>query len=63
MLEGVDIGSHTLNSYRNVAPDHLLEDLVLEAERLRGVQVLHVNATPYGRGVSESAACRRSAAQ
>jgi trehalose synthase len=53
MLESVDVGSRTLRSYRGVAPDHVLDDLVREAERLRGARVLHVNATPYGGGVSE----------
>ena len=53
MLESVDVGSRTLRSYRGVAPDHVLDDLVQEAERLRGARVLHVNATPYGGGVSE----------
>lgn len=53
MLELVDVGSRTLGSYRGVAPHHLLDDLVKEAEQLRGSRVLHVNATPYGGGVSE----------
>lgn len=53
MLETVDVGSRTLRSYRSVAPDHVLDELVQAAERLRGARVLHVNATPYGGGVSE----------
>lgn len=53
MLESVDVGSRTLRSYRGVAPDHVLDDLVQEAARLRGARVLHVNATPFGGGVSE----------
>lgn len=53
MLESVDVGTHGLDSYRGVAPDHLLDDLLQEAEALRGARVLHVNATPYGGGVSE----------
>lgn len=53
MLETVDVGSRTLRSYRGVAPDHVLDELVQAAERLRGARVLHVNATPYGGGVSE----------
>jgi trehalose synthase len=32
---------------------HVLEALDREAERLRGARILHVNATPYGGGVSE----------
>ena len=53
MLETVDVGSRTLRSYRGVAPDHVLDELLREAGRLRGARVLHVNATPYGGGVSE----------
>lgn len=53
MLELVDVGSRTLASYRGIAPDHLLDELAAEAGRLRGARVLHINATPYGGGVSE----------
>ena len=37
----------------NVVPVHILEALDREAERLRGARILHLNATPYGGGVSE----------
>jgi trehalose synthase len=53
MLDMVDVGERSLESYRGVAPDHLLDDLRRAAESLRGARVLHVNATPYGGGVSE----------
>lgn len=53
MLEPVEVGSRTLASYRGLAPDHLIDELRREAEPLRGARVLHVNATPYGGGVSE----------
>jgi trehalose synthase len=53
MLEAVDVGRLTLDSYRGVAPEHHLEDLLAAAGRLRGARVLHLNATPYGGGVSE----------
>ena len=53
MLETVDVGSRTLRSYRGIAPDYVLDELVQVAEHLRGARVLHVNATPYGGGVSE----------
>jgi trehalose synthase len=53
MLELVDVGSRTLDSYRGIAPEHVLTDLAEEAKGLRGARVLHVNATPYGGGVSE----------
>jgi hypothetical protein len=36
-----------------VAPPNQLEELRRAADALRGARVLHVNATPYGGGVSE----------
>jgi trehalose synthase len=53
MLQTVDVGERSLESYRGVAPDDILDELEREAEGLRGARVLHVNATPYGGGVSE----------
>jgi trehalose synthase len=53
MLDLVEIGPRSLESYRNVAPDSLLDELRSTAKDLRGARVLHVNATPYGGGVSE----------
>lgn len=53
MLELVDVGPRSLSAYRGVAPDAVLDDLVRRTEELRGARVLHVNATPYGGGVSE----------
>lgn len=53
MLDLVDVGGLTVESYRGIAPDHILDDLARAAEPLRGARVLHLNATPYGGGVSE----------
>jgi trehalose synthase len=53
MFQTVDVGPRLLHSYRGVAPDQVLDDLERVAEGLRGVRVLHLNATPYGGGVSE----------
>lgn len=53
MLQRVDVGERSLAAYRGLADDVLLDDLVREAEALRGVRVLHINATPFGGGVSE----------
>jgi trehalose synthase len=52
-LQAVDVGERSLASYLNVAPIHVLEALEREAEKLRGARILHLNATPYGGGVSE----------
>jgi trehalose synthase len=53
MLEIVDVGESSLESYRGAAPDELLEAVTRAARALRGARVLHLNATPYGGGVSE----------
>ena len=53
MLELVDIGTRSLEDYRGVALEGVLDALTRLAGDLRGVRVLHLNATPYGGGVSE----------
>ena len=53
MLELVDVGPRSVQAYRGVAPDAILDDLVRCAAPLSGARVLHLNATPYGGGVSE----------
>lgn len=53
MLQTVDVGARSLAAYRGIAPDGILHKLAVAAEKLRGVRVIHVNATPYGGGVSE----------
>lgn len=53
MLQQVDVGERTLDAYRGIAPADLLDELETQAAGLRGARILHVNATPYGGGVSE----------
>ncbi len=53
MLELVDIGRRSFESYRGVALDAQMDEVLHLAERLRGARVLHINATSYGGGVSE----------
>jgi trehalose synthase len=53
MLQLVDVGPRSVSAYREVAPDGLMDALTAAADRLRGARILHVNATPYGGGVSE----------
>ena len=53
MLQNVDIGKRSIKAYREVAPDAIMDDLIRTSERLRGTRVVHINATPYGGGVSE----------
>lgn len=53
MLQNVDVGERYLGSYEGIVPGELLELLRDLANDLRGLRVLHLNATPYGGGVSE----------
>jgi trehalose synthase len=53
MLQSVDVGGRSLEAYRSIAPAAILEELRRCAVDLRGARVLHLNATPYGGGVSE----------
>jgi trehalose synthase len=53
MLQTVDVGQRSLDSYEGIVPDGILSHLRDLAADLRGARVLHVNATPYGGGVSE----------
>ena len=53
MLDLVDVGDRSLEAYRGAAHGASLDELRSAAGDLRGARVLHVNATPYGGGVSE----------
>ncbi|MGE3841893.1 MAG: glycosyltransferase [Vicinamibacterales bacterium] len=53
MLELVDVGPRSLADYQDVAPASILDQLYGVASELQGLRVLHINATPYGGGVSE----------
>jgi len=53
MLQLVDVGVRSIAAYRGIAPDPILDELADLASDLRGARVLHINATPYGGGVSE----------
>jgi trehalose synthase len=49
----VAVGRQSVESYRRVAPPEIVDALQEVGASLRGVRVLHLNATPYGGGVSE----------
>lgn len=53
MLQSVDVGRLALDAYRGVAPAAILDQVERCASSLQGARVLHLNATPYGGGVSE----------
>ncbi|HXY92038.1 MAG TPA: glycosyltransferase [Acidimicrobiia bacterium] len=53
MLESVDIGAQSIDSYEPSAGKETIATLRELAAPLRGLRVLHVSATPYGGGVAE----------
>jgi trehalose synthase len=53
VLHNVAVGRWSLRGYQDIVPDAILEGLRERAEALHGARILHINATPYGGGVSE----------
>ena len=53
MLKLVDVGPRSLADYAKIVPSHILDGLLAVAKDLTGARVAHINATPYGGGVSE----------
>jgi trehalose synthase len=53
LLQRVNAGNKSLADYRSIVRRELYEELQDLSERLRGVRVLHVNATSFGGGVAE----------
>src|SRR5437660_11216506 len=53
MLEQVHVGVASIGCYERSAGAESIAQLRTLAAPLRGVRVLHVNATPYGGGVAE----------
>jgi trehalose synthase len=53
MLQAVTVGRWSLSAYEGIAPDAVIEQLREHASTLEGARILHINATPYGGGVSE----------
>ncbi len=53
MLQKVNVGRWSLDGYDGIAPGEILQELRELARGLSGARIVHVNATPYGGGVSE----------
>jgi trehalose synthase len=53
VLQEVIVGRWSLEAYDGLAPASIMQELREHAHALRGARILHVNATPYGGGVSE----------
>ena len=53
MLQLVDVGPQSLDAYAPVVGAEAVAELRRLASPLKGLRVVHINATPYGGGVSE----------
>jgi trehalose synthase len=53
VLQRVNPGTKSLADYRSIIRRSLYEEIEELSERLKGVKVLHVNATSFGGGVAE----------
>ena len=53
MLQPVDVGIQSFERHVPLLDPALVEEIRALAQRLRGARLLHINATPYGGGVSE----------
>jgi trehalose synthase len=53
VLQKVTVGRWSLKAYDGLVPAPIMRELREHAQALRGARILHVNATPYGGGVSE----------
>ncbi|HIQ06108.1 MAG TPA: glycosyltransferase [Anaerolineae bacterium] len=53
MLQQVEIAPKSLDDYRSIVGDQVIEEIKTLADPLQGTRVLHVNATAFGGGVAE----------
>ncbi|MGE5573957.1 MAG: glycosyltransferase [Bacteroidota bacterium] len=53
MAKTIKTTARSLNDYGRVAGDHTIEEIRALAAPFRGAEVLHINSTAYGGGVSE----------
>lgn len=53
MLQTVDVGKQSIDDWAAILGGESVAEIQALATRLRGVRVLHLNATPYGGGVAE----------
>ncbi len=52
-LEKVGVNNKSLDAYRVIVGDDVIDEIKLVSRNLRGVRLLHVNATASGGGVAE----------
>ena len=52
-LESVSVKRKSLDQYRELVGDELIEEALAIAHGLQGLRVLHLNSTAFGGGVAE----------
>ncbi len=52
-LQQVEVGRASLEAYRDVAGDSIIDEVTALARKLKGVRLLHLNSTATGGGVAE----------
>lgn len=52
-LNPVLVGAKSIESYRPIVGDDMLDEIKILGDKLKGARVLHVNATDFGGGVAE----------
>ena len=53
MLEQVELAPKSLGDYRTIVGDEVVDEILVFAQPLNGMRVVHVNATAFGGGVAE----------
>ena len=53
MLERVDVENKSLDDYRAIVGNDVIEEITHLAGKLKDAHVLHINATAFGGGVAE----------
>jgi len=53
LLQAVDVGVESINNYESTIGSARIVEMRELAKKLHGARILHLNATPYGGGVSE----------
>ena len=53
MLQNVEIATVSLEAYRSIVGDEVIEEIHTQAKSLKGATIVHVNATAFGGGVAE----------
>jgi trehalose synthase len=53
MLQNVEVKTMSLEDYRPIVGDEVIDEIWAQAESLKGATIVHINATGFGGGVAE----------